>query len=173
MSPPRRHPSKYPRELIVKFSKIINEERSAFYLEDFQSSKPSFFTLAEPLVNALAPVFVTSADSFFFVYQKGVTFSDKLADSRFPARLIWAAFSALQRGFAPLLTSMDNANGSFDFAGHASLMDGLFEKLETNLVGLIFLFPLCSSLLTLTSLTFYHSLSLPHFTLVSTVARSS
>ena len=138
MAPPRRHPSKYPRDLIVKFSQIINEERSAFYLENFQSSKPSFFTLAEPLVNALAPVFVTSADSFFFVYQKGITFSTKTADSRFPARLIWAAFSALQRGFAPLLTSMDSTDGSFDFPAHVGLLDGLFEKLETNMVHFSF-----------------------------------
>ncbi|KAF9060908.1 hypothetical protein BDP27DRAFT_1370132 [Rhodocollybia butyracea] len=116
MSPARRHPSKYPHKVIVKFSKIVNQESSAQILDDFQLSKPSFFTL------------------------KGITFSDKPPDSHFPACLLWAAFLALQCGFAPLLTSMDNPDGSFDFLAHVGLLDGLFDKLEANLPRITLVF---------------------------------
>jgi hypothetical protein len=65
-------PSLYNKSLLNKYSCITSPETSSKELGDFESDKPSFFELVEPLMAKFENPGILQEDSFFFIFCFGV-----------------------------------------------------------------------------------------------------
>ena len=97
-----------PSDVIEAYLALSSSSDSDNLLDDFKSEKPSFFALAEPLVQKFEIPNLTQQESYFIGQDIGRLPILGDIPREYSARMIWAAAVAIQRKLSPHLLAVAN-----------------------------------------------------------------
>ncbi|KAF9048386.1 hypothetical protein BDP27DRAFT_1434244 [Rhodocollybia butyracea] len=93
-------------DIIEAYLALSSTSDSDDLLDNFESKKPSFFALAEPLVQKFNIPDLTQNDSYFIGQDLGRLPITGDIPQQYSARLIWASAVAIQRKLSPHLLAV-------------------------------------------------------------------
>lgn len=131
-------PSLYDKSLLNKYGRITSLETSSKELGDFESDKPSFFELVEPIMTKFANPGVPQEDSFFFIFRFGVLNSSLPIHPGVSARMIWAAARMVQTSLGAILAKCQDDFSRFKTQDYASVIKQGLSSLRIVLVRVSF-----------------------------------